>query len=305
MEKVTDVIVIGAGIAGLTAGIYLKRAARDFVLLDKGAPGGKLLNVHQIDNYPGTGTISGPELAQKVYKQAQDLGVEVEYGNIYEVKKDGDEFLVTTDIATYRCRAAIIATGLLNRLLGVPGEKEFLGHGVSYCATCDGAFYKGKDVAVIGNKDQAVEEAIYLAGLVHRLYFFYEGELIAPEEHLAALRSLNNVILVPGSRLLAIKGEKAVTGVDIQKEGGEQLYPVSGVFPLAGERSSADFLAGLGLENSHGFLKVGLDMATSLPGLYAAGDLVDQPLRQAITAAGEGATAASAAISYLRRLPAK
>lgn len=302
MRKQIDVAVIGAGIAGLSAGIYLKRSSVSSLLIEKSAPGGKLLTIHDIDNYPSEIRISGPALAEKTASHAAALGVEIGYGNVLSLTKDNGFFLIVTDSEQIEAKAVIVATGTLIRTLGVAGEKEFLGRGVSYCATCDGNFFKGKDVAVSGAKDQAVEEAIYLAGLVHHLYFLAPSDIDAPETHLKTLMAIKNVEIIEKASLKAIKGERTVSSIEAMVEGKEKEYLVSGVFPLSGERSSSDFLAGLKPDNRNGFLTVDLNMKTSIPGLFAAGDVVDRSLRQIVTASSDGAVAATSAIAYVHAL---
>ncbi|OPZ34398.1 MAG: Thioredoxin reductase [Tenericutes bacterium ADurb.BinA155] len=305
MVKAYDVVIIGAGIAGLTAGIYLKRSSLSGIILEKAAPGGRLLNIHAIDNYPSESLIPGPELAAKIVAHASELGVVPEYGNVQGVQKQGDHFLVATDMETYEAKALIIATGTTTKTLGVPGEKEYAGRGVSYCATCDGNFFKGKDVALIGYKDRAIEEAIYLASLCHHLYLFAPQPFETTEAHEKTLRSFPNVEILFGAKLLAISGNKLVEAVKVQlQDGTEKTYPVAGVFPLTGEKSSTDFLAGLAPKNNAGFLVADPQMATSIPGLFAAGDIVDKKLRQLVTASSDGALAATAAIAYVHALKA-
>ncbi|MBP5216731.1 MAG: FAD-dependent oxidoreductase, partial [Bacilli bacterium] len=219
--KQTDVIVIGAGIAGLSAAIYLKRSSLSSILLEKSAPGGTLLNVHKIDNYPGFETIPGPELAEKVFSQAMALGVQYEYGNVASVFKDGDLFEVKTDVETYQAKAVIIAAGIQIPQTGFPGQKEFLGKGISYCATCDGNFYKGKPVAVIGNESRAAEEALYLAGLVSRLDFVSEKPLEIEENLLEQLESKPNVFFHLDAKVLRVEGEGKLQSLFIE-EGKEE-----------------------------------------------------------------------------------
>jgi thioredoxin reductase (NADPH) len=303
MAERYDVIVIGAGIAGLTAGIYLKRSALKSLLLEKSAPGGRLLNIHAIDNYPSEPLIAGPDLAAKILGHATELGVAIDYGNVQSVVKQADHFLVVSDMASYETSAVIVATGTTTKTFGVPGEKEFNGRGVSYCATCDGHFFKGKDVMVVGYKDRAVEEAIYLSSLVRHLYFVLPQPLETTEVHEATLKSLDNVELLPGATLKSIAGDKLVTSAQVQRADGSQKdYAIAGIFPLAGEKSSSDFLAGLNPKNRNGFLNADSDLMTSVPGVFACGDILDKKLRQLVNAAGEGALAATSAISYVHSL---
>ena len=299
MDQILDGVIIGAGTAGLTAAIYWKRSSLSFVLLDKGAPGGKLNNIPQIDNYPGLPHVSGPDLAMYFFNQATDLGVEVEYGDVQRVEKEGDVFVVSGDFGELRSKTVLVATGTSLSPKGVKGEKEHLGKGVSYCATCDGAFYKGKDVAVIGYQDHAVEDALYLSPLVNRLYFVFPKPLQASEEHERQLKACANVEWVNG-KLLSVEGDPRVDRIEVQTEFGLQTISVSGVFPLSDEQSASIFLAPLAPMTEKGFLKVNEARMTSVPGLFAAGDVVDKKLRQIVNAAGEGAEAATSAMAYAR-----
>lgn len=299
MEKQTQVVIIGAGIAGITASIYLKRSNIDFVLLDKGAPGGKLNNIHQIENYSGFMPVSGPVLSQNLLKQAQNLGISVDYGNVIGVKKDAKGFLIYTEEDIICCRSFIIATGMSNRKECVPGEKEFLGRGVSYCATCDGNFFKGKTVAVVGYEDHAVEDVIYLSGLAKKVYFFLPQDMQTIDSHRKALLELSNVEIHLNSPLLSLSGTRLVEEIKVKEEGAEKTYAVNGVFPLYGEAPSLAFASSLELQLDKQFVHVNENMETSFPGVFACGDIIAKKLRQLITAASDGAIAATSAISFL------
>ena len=298
--KTIDVAIIGGGMAGLTAGIYLRRSSLTSVVIEKGAPGGKLNNIHRIDNYPAAPKISGPDLAVAVFSQATELGVELAYGSVASVSKEGERFLVKTDAGDYLAKAVIIATGVETKKLGIPGEKEHEGKGVSYCATCDGNFFRGKDVAVIGNKDHAVEDVLYLSGLVNRLYFLIPEPLETTEAHHRELLDCKNVALIEGAKPVRIEGEELVASLVYDVSNEEKQIHVSGIFPLYGEKSSSEFLASLKPNSNKGFLVCDASMSTSVPGLFACGDIVDKKLRQLVNAAGEAAVAATSAISYCR-----
>lgn len=297
-SKIVDAVVVGAGVAGITAGIYLKRSNLAAVVLDKDAPGGKLNNIHRIDNYPGTPEIAGPDLAMKLIEQAEQLGVGLDYGNVVSVSQDGDRFLVHTDNGDYSAWAVIVATGVKTVSSGVEGEKALRGKGVSYCATCDGNFFKGKPVVVVGYKDHAAEDAIYLSSLASKVYFVHPKPLEVLPSHLDILKAKDNVEIREG-RLLKIEGESKVTGARIGTEEGEIDIAADAVFPLFGEVSSSEFLAPLGVDANKGFIKADNEMKTNVPGLYVAGDIVDKKLRQIVNAAGEGAVAATSAIGYV------
>ena len=298
--RTVDVVVIGGGMAGLTAGIYLRRSSLSSVIVEKGAPGGKLNNIHRIDNYPAAPKISGPDLAMAVFTQASELGVELAYGSVSSVSKEDGRFFVRTDAGDYCAKAVIIATGVETKKLGIPGEKEFEGKGVSYCATCDGNFFRGKDVAVIGNKDHAVEDVLYLSGLVDHLYFLIPEPLETTEAHHEELLACPNVQLIQGGKPIRLDGETVVTGLTYEEGGEQKQIHVSGVFPLYGEKSSSEFLSSLKPETNKGFLVCDTAMSTSVPGVFACGDIVDKKLRQLVNAAGEAAVASTSAISYCR-----
>ena len=294
-----DCLILGAGIAGITAGIYLKRSNLNALVLDKDAPGGKLNSIHRIDNYPGVSKIAGPELAMALFSQASELGVAFDYGAVNEVRKTEDGFEVVTDMGTYESTTLIVATGIENKKLGVPGEDKFLGKGVSYCATCDGNFFKGLKATVYGSKDHAVEDAIYLSEIVREVLFLAPEPLQTTEAHHEELLSKKNVRLVVGAKLLEAKGEEKLQSVAYELDGKTIEEPTDALFQLYGEKSSSMFLSSLGVENNKGFLKVGPNMETSVPGLFAAGDVIDKKLRQLVNAAGEGSVAATSAIAFV------
>jgi thioredoxin reductase (NADPH) len=297
-NKIVDAIVIGAGPAGITAGIYLKRSNLNAVVLDKDAPGGKLNNIHRIDNYPGAPEIAGPDLAMKFVEQATSLGVTLDYGDVISVSQDGDRFLVHTDNGDYSALAVIVATGVKTVSSGVNGEKQLRGRGVSYCATCDGNFFKGKTIMVVGYKDHAAEDAIYLSSLASKVYFVNPSPLEALESHVEALKHAENVEIMDG-KLVEIEGDTRVSGAKIATEDGEKEIATDAVFPLFGEISSSEFLAPLGVNSNKGFIEADAEMKTNVPGLYVAGDVVNKKLRQIVNAAGEGAVAATSAIAYV------
>ena len=295
-----DVAIIGAGPAGISAAIYLLRSSVSFVLLDRGAPGGKLNNIHRIDNYPGCPSIPGPELSMSLLKQLQGLGGKVEYGNAVEVRPDEEGYLIRLeDGHSLTAKSIIACSGSSARRLGVPGEKQLFGRGVSYCATCDGAFFRNKDVMVYGYKDFAVEDGIYLASICSHVYFVYPHPLEATERHLEELSSCNNVELIEGE-VSSFFGEQRLQGATIKTKGGERRIEVSGAFPLSEQLSGASYLAPLEPKQENGFLVVGKDHQTSLKGIYAAGDVVAKKLRQIVNAASEGAECAIEAMNYVR-----
>jgi thioredoxin reductase (NADPH) len=295
-----SVIIIGAGPAGLSCALYLKRAAIPFLLLEKGAPGGKLLTIANIGNYPGFGDVTGTELATSILSSALASGVQVGFGDVVAVEKADSGFLVATNEEKYRCSAVVVATGLTN-IATIKGEKEFSGRGVSYCATCDGPLFKNKVVAVYGSGDRALEEAIYLSGLAKEVCLLtpdhgYKGNPAL----LSSVESKPNVRVFPDSQVTEILGEGRVEKIVYQANGEKKELSLSAFFPLLGEKSASAFLSSLGVKMDKGFLEVDESQMSSVPGLFAAGDIVRKRLRQAITAASDGAVASSGVIAFLR-----
>ncbi len=295
----TDVLIVGAGPAGIALSIYLKRAGTDFLLLEKGAPGGKLLEVASIENYPGFPGGSGTDLALLMNEQLTRLEIEPVQDELRTLERREDGlFLAHGEREDYLSRVAVIATGLTNAP-AIPGEKAFLHRGVSYCATCDGPLYKGKDVALIGHGERALEEALYLAPLAHSLTLVLDGR----EEEgplLAGLRSRENVQVLRG-KPLRIEGEDSVSSLLVETEGQERRLSVSAVFPLSGTKSATAFLSPLPLRLENGFIPVDKTLMSEIPGLFAIGDVRVSPLRQAVTAASDGALCSSSVRSYLRK----
>ncbi len=287
-----DAIIVGAGPAGLTSALYLGRANKKVLLLDKGAPGGKLLTIPQIDNYPGYPSISGLSLANSFLSSVSSNGVNLTYGCVNEVKKDSDIFIVSTDAGTYRSKCVIVATGLDN-VPTLPGEKKLLHKGVSYCATCDGRFFKGKRMAVIGKGAKAISEASYLVSLTDEIYLFLT-------EKDPTMNIDDKIKVVEGAIVKRIEGEDKVEGLIYEMDGEEKSLPLAAVFPLLHEEASSYFLSSLPLEKENGFIVTDENMCTNLDGLFSVGDIRKKRFRQVVTAASDGAIASASAIAYLR-----
>ena len=298
--KEVDVVIIGSGIAGISAAIYLKRSSLSFVLLDKSMPGGKLNIIHRIDNYPGYPSISGLELSKSLLEQCKQLGIEFSYGEVNKVEKVDSHFLTRTDIDSYLSKVVIVASGLSEAKLNIPGEKQYFGKGVSYCATCDGPFFKNKDVAIYGYKDFAFEDAIYLSSLVNRLYFILPKSPLATETHLNEVKKAKNITIFDGYSLKEIKGDNKVNSIVINKYNENKELEVSAIFPLFEQISSSSFLSPLSIKMSNGFIDADKDGKTNVDGVYAVGDIVNKKLKQLINAASEGALAAISSINYVR-----
>ena len=283
--KEVDVVIIGSGIAGISAAIYLKRSSLSFVLLD---------------NYPGYPSISGLELSKSLLEQCKQLGIEFSYGEVNKVEKVDSNFLTRTDIDSYLSKVVIVASGLSEAKLNIPGEKQYFGKGVSYCATCDGPFFKNKDVAIYGYKDFAFEDAIYLSSLVNRLYFILPKSPLATETHLNEVKNAKNITIFDGYSLKEIKGDNKVNSIVINKDNENKELEVSAIFPLFEQISSSSFLSPLSIKMSNGFIDADKDGKTNVDGVYAVGDIVNKKLRQLINAASEGALAAISSINYVR-----
>lgn len=296
--RASDVMIIGAGPAGLTSALYLGRANRNVLLLEKDAPGGKLLTIPKMNNYPGTPFHNGLELAKSFVEGASHFGVNAQYGAVNLVTKEGNVFHVSTEEETFEAKAVIIATGLTN-VPSIEGEKEFLHKGVSYCATCDGRFFKGRPMAVIGDHEKAYAEAVYLSSLSNEVYLFISHELPKDSAYAASLLQNPNVKMIVGASMKRIEGDNKVKALVYSLEGKEMTLPVSAVFPLLGEKAASRFLSSLPVKMNHDFIVTDEEMNSNIPGLFAIGDIRDKKLRQVVTAASDGAIASASVISYL------
>ncbi len=305
--KIYDVVIVGAGPAGLTAAIYAIRANMSVLLLDKLSPGGQMINTNEIENYTGAGTINGAELSMKMFEHTQDLGVEFDYKTVVDITDNGETKTLTceeegTKIMT---RTVIVATGTVPRRLGVPGEERFAGSGVSWCAICDGAQYRDKDVVVIGGGNSAVEESIYLAGIAHTLTVVTLFDLTADPKACDQLRAMENVTVYPYQDVLEFTGEEALDGVRFKSTGEdatERHIPCDGVFEYIGLQPTAGVFEKLGILDTFGCIIVDDEMKTSVQGIYGAGDITVKKLRQIVTACSDGAIAANSAAKYVERL---
>lgn len=303
-DFVYDVVIIGGGPAGSTAAIYTARAGLKTLVLDKGLTTGALGITGKIANYPGVPEeISGPELLERMRTQARFFGAEYVNDKVIGVDLHAEPKSVFCNNGTYAARAIIIATGSMGRGTRVKGEDELLGHGVSYCATCDGAFFKGQEVLVAGNTDEAIEEALFLTQFASRVHFLSPTpELKAPQHMVDELLHNPVVQFYPGASLREIIGEGRVEAARFALRGqGEQTLPVRGAFIyLQGGKPITDFLQGQLELSETGCLIVNHEFQTAIPGVYAVGDVLCNHVKQAVIAAAEGATAAIAVEKALR-----
>lgn len=297
-----DVIILGAGPAGLTAGIYAARGGLKTVIVERKAAGGQAALTAEIENYPGFKNISGFELASLMQAQCEELGVDFVYDTPECLSLDGEIKSVKTAYSgTLEGKTAIIATGATPRPLGLPRETELIGGGVSYCATCDGAFFKGKPVAVVGGGNTAVEDALYLANFASKVYLIHRRDALRASALLAdKVKNASGVEILWDSVVVALNGEdrlSSVTVKNVKKESTRDL-PVNGIFIAAGQIPASDLLP-KEIIDEKGYVPTDANMATSIEGVFAAGDVRQKELRQVITAAADGATAADSAIKYL------
>ena len=299
-----DLIIIGSGPAGLSAAVYGKRAGLNLVVLEK-APmsGGQVLNTYEVDNYLGMPGINGFDMGMQFREHADKLGVEFIEAEVLAIEDKGDVKVVCTEEAQYEAKAVILATGAVHAKLEVPGEEELCGMGVSYCATCDGAFFRNRTVAVIGGGDVALEDAIYLARTCEKVYLIHRrdelrGAMVLQDE----LKALPNVEILYSHVVEEIVGADAVEHIRIKnlKTEEETQLPVAGVFVAVGIRPGTEWVRDMVACDEGGYVIAGEDCATSIPGLYVAGDVRKKPLRQIITAVADGANAAVAVGNYCK-----
>ncbi|MDR1997984.1 MAG: FAD-dependent oxidoreductase [Candidatus Margulisbacteria bacterium] len=306
-ENIYDLLIVGGGMAGLTAAIYAGRAGLRTLALESQIPGGSITTSELVENWPSQLSITGIALGELLQKQTEKCGARIEWGIVQKLNKLEDTFVLTLDSgAVLQSRTVIYAAGVNPRRLGIPGEQEFRGRGVSYCATCDGPFYKQKNVVVIGGGSSAVQEALYLSSLARTVTLVHRRENFRAEKILLdRARSRANLIFKTPFAVSGILGEGgALTGVSLQNvlTGETETLPGDGVFIYAGVEPNTGLLRGLVKLTEDGYVAAGEDTRTSVPGLFAAGDVRVKELRQLVTAAADGAVAATQAGKYLQEL---
>ena len=302
MENRYDVVIIGAGPAGMTAAIYMSRAGFSTALLERGIPGGQIVNTEEIENYPGYGRVNGAELAEKMFEHATSFGAKYLFGNVEKIVDHGEYKEIICGEKTYEAKAIIIATGALPSKLAAPGEAEFVGKGVSYCAVCDGAFFRDKSVIVVGGGNAALEEAIFLAKLASKVTLVHRRDELRGAKILQDRAFANEKIeFVLSAVVREIIGEESVTGIMIEdlKTGKERLIVADGVFVYVGTEPNTGFVVGLGITDERGNILTDDSLATAVPGIFAAGDVRKKLLRQVVTATADGSIAAVSAQQYL------
>ena len=309
-QKIYDIIIAGAGPAGLTAAVYARRAGKSVLLIEKEAFGGQITLSPHVENYPFTRPMSGNELVEVLVEQVMNLGADVEVGAVVDVSENADKTVtVRTDYQEFTGRTLIIATGLKHRLPGAEGEQKFIGSGISFCAVCDGAFFKDKDVCVVGGGNTAMEDALYLAGFCRKVYVLNRSKKFRAAATMVENVKRNGKITVLTDTVVdKFVGSNMLEGVDIRNTVTDEksILNVSGAIVAIGVKPSSDLAKDCGVECcQHGFVKTDMYLATNIKGIFAAGDVRVSPLRQVITAAADGAIAATSAVNYVNELGIK
>lgn len=305
-EKIYDVIVAGAGPAGMTAAVYTSRANMSTLMIERGVPGGQMANTEEVENYPGFDHILGPELSTKMFDHAKKFGAEYAYGDIKSIVDEGEYKVVKAGNKEYKTRAIIISTGAEYKKIGVPGEKELGGRGVSYCAVCDGAFFKNRELVVVGGGDSAVEEGVYLTRFASKVTIVHRRDQLRAQKILQQ-RAFDNekVDFIWNHTVKEIHEENGKVGsVTLVNTitGEEQPFTADGVFIYIGLVPLSKPFESLGITNANGYIETNELMETKVPGIFAAGDIREKSLRQIVTATGDGSIAAQSAQHYVEEL---
>jgi len=308
-EKIYDVIIAGAGPAGLTAAVYTSRANLSTLIIERGVPGGQMVNTEAIENYPGFESILGPDLANKMFEHAKKFGAEYQYGDIKKIQ-DGDEYkTVVTSDKEYKAKAVIIATGVEHKKLQVPGEEELAGRGVSYCAVCDGAFFRNRELVVVGGGDSAVEEGIYLTRFASKVTIVHRRDQLRAQKILQQRAFENEKIdFIWNHTVKEIREKDGKVGSVLlvnTQTGEEREFQTDGVFIYIGMLPLNDSFKHLNITNEEGYIVTNENMETAVPGIFAAGDIRAKMLRQIVTATSDGSIAAESAQKYVESLKEK
>lgn len=303
MKEIYDVIIIGTGPAGLSAAVYAGRARLKALVLEKEyVSGGQIVTTAEVDNYLGLPGVNGFDMAMKFREHAVSMGAEFAEGKVTGIEKTGDNWCVQTEDGQYLTRSVVISTGASHRMLDIPGEKEFKGRGVSYCATCDGAFFRERTVAVVGGGDVAVEDAIFLSRLCKKVYLIHRRDSLRAAKLMSdRVQQLENVEILWNTVPLRIEGEEQVTGLLVRMlpDGEERLLALDGVFIAVGMVPNVMGVPEEIIDGEQGYVAAGEDGKTALPGIYAAGDVRTKRVRQIATAVSDGANVIASVEEYL------
>ena len=296
-----DIIIIGCGPAGMTAALYASRANKKVLVFEGKSYGGQILNASKVENYPGFDNISGFDLATNMYNQITTKGVEIKNEMVLKITKDKE---VITSNGTYQAKAIILATGVQHRKLNITNETEYIGRGVSYCATCDGNFFRNKDVAVVGGGNTALEDALYLSNIVNKVYLIHRRDEFRGEDiYLDELKNKSNVEIITNSEITHINGQEIIKSIDVHTTTGEndmsKIIPISGLFVAVGQEPKNEIFADIIELDEKGYIKTNDGIHTNVEGIYVAGDCRNKPLRQLTTAVSDGSIAATIAIKEM------
>ncbi|WP_188454105.1 thioredoxin-disulfide reductase [Virgibacillus oceani] len=305
-EQMYDVIIVGAGPAGMTAAVYASRANLETLMIERGIPGGQMANTEDVENYPGYDHILGPDLSNKMFEHAKKFGAEYAYGDIKDVIDHGEYKTVIAGKKEYKTRTLIITTGAQYKKLGIQGEEELSGRGVSYCAVCDGAFFKEKELVVIGGGDSAVEEGVYLTRFAKKVTIIHRRDELRAQKILQQ-RAFDNekIEFIWDTVVETINGtDGKVSSVTLNNRttGEKSEFSADGVFIYIGMVPLSEPFKSLGITNKDGYISTNENMETTVPGVFAAGDIREKELRQIVTATGDGSIAAQSAQGYIENL---
>ena len=292
-----DIIIIGAGPAGMTSAIYAKRAGYNPLVLEKNTYGGQIINSSEVANYPGIKKIDGYTFATKIYEQLKELEIEVKHEEVINIKKNDKTINVITNKNEYECKSVIIATGLTKRKLNIENEEKLIGKGISYCATCDGAFFKGDDVAVVGGGNTALEDAIFLSNYCKHVYLINRTENFKAEKSLLdSFKQKNNTEIITSANIKKLVGKEKLEKIELDNG---KILNISGLFIAIGQIPNCNFDI---IEKENGFIKSNEECTTNIPGIFVVGDIRNKSVRQIVTSVSDGAVAAINAVKYIEKI---
>ena len=297
MNNFFDLIIVGAGPAGLTAALYAKRGNLKTLIIEKNAPGGQLLTISKLNNYPGYNQLDGANLAYIMYEQVNELNVEFAFEEVIEVIDNGETKTIKTNAQEYICKNIIVATGTTYQNLKVAGERKFIGKGISYCAVCDGKLFTNKEIIVVGEDDHALKETLYLSTFASKINLLCKND-ISTSKYYNEIKNNEKIVVINNSKITKLFGEEHLESVEVLIDGEKQILNVSGIFPLIGSLPSNSFLSSYPIFSSNGYMKVADHFQTDIKGIYGVGDVVDKELRQVVTACSDGAIAAQYIASH-------
>lgn len=292
-----DIIIIGAGPAGMTSAIYAKRAGYNPLVFEKNTYGGQIINSSEVANYPGIKKIDGYTFATKIYEQLKELEIEVKHEEVINIKKNDKTINVITNKNEYECKSVIIATGLTKRKLNIENEEKLIGKGISYCATCDGAFFKENDVAVVGGGNTALEDAIFLSNYCKHVYLINRTENFKAEKSLLdSFKQKNNTEIITSANIKKLVGKEKLEKIELDNG---KILNISGLFIAIGQIPNCNFDI---IEKENGFIKSNEECTTNIPGIFVAGDIRNKSVRQIVTSVSDGAVAAINAVKYIEKI---